>query len=300
MATPAGNENAFLGALVGMAIGDALGLPVLGQSGNEIGDLQGYLELPDVGEGEPVKGVISDRTEFALCLVESLTTNEGRLDPENINARLSYLSESGSRRWMSETVISSIDEAFEHDGLAPTDKITEAEPSLGVRGIVIGLLHSVRTQNLADMYSDATIAARLTHTDTESADIVAAVAALTDQAARNVDRDPAWSLPSNAGTSAISARVVEIGEIVKNADSFEDAVLTVVRAGGDTASYGAIAGGIAGARFGAAGLPQNLIDDLDARIYLSMAAPWFYRTAMQRAGFAIDLRLIQNEFPEMN
>lgn len=300
MAIPAGNENAFLGALVGMAIGDALGLPVLGQSRDEIGDLQGYLDLPDVSEGEPVKGVISDRTEFALCLVESLTTNEGNLDPENINARLSYLSESGSRRWMSDTVLSSIDEAFEHDGLAPADKMTEAEPSLGVRGIIIGLLHSVRKPNLADMYGDATTAARLTHTDAESADVVAAVAALTDQAARYVDRDPEWSLPSNAGTSPISARIAEIGEVVKNADSFEDAVLTVVRAGGDTASYGAIAGGIAGARFGAAGLPQHLIDDLDARIYLSMAAPWFYRTAMQLAGFAIDLRLIQNEFPEMN
>jgi hypothetical protein len=28
-----------------------------------------------------------------------------------------------------------------------------------------------------------------------------------------------------------------------------------------------------------------------------MAAPWFYRTALKRAGFAIDLRLIENEFP---
>ena len=300
MATPAGNENAFLGALVGMAIGDALGLPVLGRPPEEIADLSDYLELPgDTGE-EPVKGAISDRTEIALCLVESLTTNQGNLDPENINARLSYLSQSGSRQWMSDIVLTSIDEAFAHDGLAPADKVTEPEPSLGVRGVVIGLLHSVRQPNLDDIRVDAALAARLTHTDAASIEIVQTAAVLTDQAARYVDRDPTWSLPAFPRDVAIVDRIAAIGDLVKTAETFEDAVLAAVRAGGDTASYGAIAGGIAGARFGAAGLPQRFIDDLDARIYLSMAAPWFYRTAMQRAGFAIDLRLIQNEFPEIN
>lgn len=292
-----GNENAFLGSLVGMAIGDALGLPLLGKSAGEIGEIQTYLDLPDAGDAEPVRGAISDRTEFALCLVESLTTNQGNLDPENINARLSYLSEGGSRRWMSETVVASIDEAFEHDGLVPTQKHTEVEPSVAVRGIVVGLLHSVRELNLADLHSDATIAARLTHADHESIEAVATVAAITDQAARFVDREPQWILPSNGDSSEVSLKIRAIGEIVRTAASFEEAVVAVIREGGDTASYGAIAGGIAGARFGAAGLPQHLIDDLDARIYLSMAAPWFYRTAMQRAGFAIDLRLIENEFP---
>lgn len=299
MTQPLGNENAFLGALVGMAIGDALGLPVLGKSAEEIGELQTYLELPEVGEGEPVKGVISDRTEFALCLVESLTTNSGNIDAENINARLNYLAESGSRRWMSETVITGIEAGYDHDGFAPPDIETEVEPAVATRGVVIGLLHSVRQPNLTDLYTDASLVTRLTHTDADSIAATAAVAALTDQAARYVDRDPDWTLPSNGSESAVNQRITEIGHIVRSAETFEDAVLTVVRQGGDTASYGAIAGGIAGARFGAAGLPQNLIDDLDARIYLSMAAPWFYRTAMQRAGFAIDLRLIENEFPEM-
>ncbi|MCO5225443.1 MAG: ADP-ribosylglycohydrolase family protein [Thermomicrobiales bacterium] len=299
MTQPLGNENAFLGALVGMAIGDALGLPVLGKSAEEIGDLQMYLELPEVGEGEPVKGVISDRTEFALCLVESLTTNGGNIDAENINARLNYLAESGSRRWMSEAVIAGIEAGYDHDGFAPPDAETVVESSVAARGVIIGLLHSVRQPNLADMYADAGLVARLTHTDTESVDAVAAVAALTDQAARYVDRDPDWTLPSNGSESEVGLRIAEIGQTVRIAETYEDAVLTVVRQGGDTASYGAIAGGVAGARFGAAGLPQHLIDDLDARIYLSMAAPWFYRTAMQRAGFAIDLRLIENEFPEI-
>ena len=71
----------------------------------------------------------------------------------------------------------------------------------------------------------------------------------------------------------------------------------VVQAGGDAAALGAIAGGLAGGRFGAAGLPQRFIDDLDARIYLSMAAPWFYRTVLRRHGVVVDLHLT-DQFPQ--
>jgi hypothetical protein len=33
-----------------------------------------------------------------------------------------------------------------------------------------------------------------------------------------------------------------------------------------------------------------MIDDLEGRIYVSLAAPWFYRTALRRAGLVLDLR----------
>jgi len=94
----------------------------------------------------------------------------------------------------------------------------------------------------------------------------------------------------------LSARIREVVETVVAADTFEAAVLPIVRSGGDAAAFGAIAGGIAGARFGAAGLPQQFIDDLDARIYLSMAAPWFYRTVLRRRGLALDLP-VADDFP---
>ena len=71
---------------------------------------------------------------------------------------------------------------------------------------------------------------------------------------------------------------------------FEAAVFTAVNAGGDADTVGAIAGALAGAGDGASGIPQRLIDELEGRIYLSLAAPWFYRTARRRAGLVIDLR----------
>ncbi len=297
MSSHSGNENAFLGSLVGLAIGDALGLPVQGKSADDIEPFETYLEISESPDGQPAKGLISDRTEIALCLVESLTTNEGQFDPENINARLHFLAESHSRALMSETVLKNIEFAFEHDGLVPEGTGTPTEASVAARGVIVGLLHSVGESNYESLRADAVTAARLTHDDDDSIAATVYVAILTAKAARSVDREIDWTLPEPAFEGDLADRLKRIAEQVITAKTFEDAVLPVVQEGGDAATFGAIAGGIAGARFGAAGLPQSLIDDLDARIYLSMAAPWFYRTAMQRAGFAIDLRLIENEFP---
>lgn len=297
MSVPSGNENAFLGSLVGLAIGDALGLPVQGKDPQDIPALDSYLEVLDTPDGEPATGLISDRTEIALCLVESLTTNDGDLDPENINARLHFLSESASRALMSETVLQNIDVAFENDGLMPSGSSTDLEASVAARGVIVGLMHSVGEPNSDALQADAETVVRLTHNDAESIAAATYVARVTELAARYVDKDADWRLPEIGFTGPVADQLVSIANLVKQVDAFEDAVLPVVRQGGDATTMGAIAGGIAGARFGAAGLPQFLIDDLDARIYLSMAAPWFYRTAMKKSGFAIDLTLIENEFP---
>ena len=42
---------------------------------------------------------------------------------------------------------------------------------------------------------------------------------------------------------------------------------------------------------GASGIPQDLIDGLEGRIYVSLAAPWFHKAARQRAGQQIDLTI---------
>ncbi|MGI9253910.1 MAG: hypothetical protein ACR2J8_09195, partial [Thermomicrobiales bacterium] len=55
----------------------------------------------------------------------------------------------------------------------------------------------------------------------------------------------------------------------------------------DTTS--AVAGALAGARFGSSGIPQPLIDTLGCRIYVSLAAPWLLKAARRRAGTVIDL-----------
>ena len=80
---------------------------------------------------------------------------------------------------------------------------------------------------------------------------------------------------------------------------FEDAVFAAVNAGGAADTIGALTGALAGAANGASGIPQPLIDGLEGRIYISLAAPWLYKAARQRAGQLIDLRPVHGPRPDM-
>jgi ADP-ribosyl-[dinitrogen reductase] hydrolase len=302
MRFPSANENAFLGAIVGIAIGDALGLPVDGMTVDEVrsmhGVFEGYRELDGMPEGQPTKGVISDKTEVVLSIIESLTTNEALIDPENIVHRMRFMIDSPSRVWISDTLAAGIEKSFEHEGIAPEDGPVEPESAVLVRGLPVGLLHSIGELDREALIADAASVARLSHGGEASARLVAQVAEATSFAARFVDREPSWVEELQIRSDhPLSAEVSRVVDAVLRAGTFEDAVLPIVREGCDAAALGAIAGGLAGARFGAAGLPQQFIDDLDARIYLSMAAPWFYRTVLRRHGLAVDLHMT-DQFPQ--
>src|SRR5215204_724328 len=97
-------ENQFLGALLGMAIGDALGAPVSGMSRGEIEAQFGTIDRyhgrsqPDMEEIHP--GEFTDESELALCIVESMTANRGNLDLETGGVRMLHLAAGPSRRWM--------------------------------------------------------------------------------------------------------------------------------------------------------------------------------------------------------
>jgi ADP-ribosyl-[dinitrogen reductase] hydrolase len=293
-------EDQFLGSLLGVAIGDALGLPVEGMAADAIrqqyGEFEGYLEIEDAGDGQPISGTISDKTEVVLSIVESLTTNDGILDPENINARLGFVARGASSKWLSDAMIRGIDLAMEHGGLVPADLESEPEAAVALRGVPVGLLHSLGAWDDAMLGRDVETVTRLTHGGDVAIELTGQVAWATALAARaQHEREVTRTVPTPKNEHVLAQHVATIIEAVKTAETFEDAVLPVVRAGGEASALGAIAGGIAGARFGASGIPQHLIDDLDARIYLSMAAPWYFRTVVRRAGTVIDLRAVDDE-----
>lgn len=293
-------EDQFLGSLLGVAIGDALGLPVEGLAADTIleryGSFEGYLEIEDGGDGKPGTGMISDKTEVVLCIVESLTTNDGVLNPENINARLGFLINGNSRRWLSDSTIGGIEQAAGRDGLVVADLVSEPEAAVALRGVPIGLLHAIGALDEEAMLRDAEIVTRLSHGGERCIQLTAQVARATAEVARSAQgEEHSRTVPPPRNEEPLALEIATIEEEVKTVDSFEDAVFPVVRAGGKASALGAIAGGIAGARFGASGIPQYLIDELDARIYLSMAAPWYHKTVMRRAGTVIDLRVVDNE-----
>jgi ADP-ribosyl-[dinitrogen reductase] hydrolase len=292
-------EDQFLGALLGMAIGDALGVPLKGLSSEEIearhGSIAGYTgDAIDVTPAAPI-GQISDKTEIALCLVESLTTNDGLLDPENINARLMFLVNGASRETMSARTIEGIEAASQKGGLVDAEGDDPPELSVAARGVPVGLLHAVGVFDQGTLDHEASLATRLSHRGPSAALPLKAVAMLVVAGTRSPASLIDWF--DQQWTDDVEDLVTElrdIGSRVAASETFELGVFAVVGSGGEADARGAIAGAIAGARFGASGILQNLIDDLDARIYLTLAAPWFYRTALRRQGTVIDLRTIED------
>ena len=283
------SEDQFLGVLLGLAIGDALGRPLRGLSAGEIAERHGavaeYIRTDPDASGSP--GEITDKTEICLCIVESLTTNDGLIDPVNINARMTFLVRGPSRAYMSEAVIAGVERAGDHEGQVLDDREDVPELAVATRGVPIGLLHALGAYDEATIRREAATLARLTHAGAMQAELTALVALAVCNAARGKGSRV------ESGADELSALIADIAGLVEQARHFEDAVVATIGRGGETDTSGAVAGAVAGARFGASGIPQGLIDGLDARIYLSMAAPWFYRTALRRAGTVIDLRAVE-------
>lgn len=314
------DDDAFLGALLGMAIGDALGMPANGS-----GDLpareaiSGYLPLTRSDGTEIEAGEFTDETEFALSIVEVATTDRGRLDPDLIGPRLVRLEQGDSGHWQDPTTRAALRRSADSlDFAVPLDEDGPVSSSVASRGVPVGLLASVGRLDEAALRADSDLVARLTHGSPAQASAVAAIAFVTQLAARQVVAPEEWAgltvemLGGGAMYDALrSLAAVGNGELpeamrrlaagtpeqqiaaaiiaVAATQTFEEAVLLAVNAGGPSDAIGAIGGALAGAYRGSADIPQWLIDGLGGRIYVSLAAPWFRRAALYRAGVVVDL-----------
>ena len=327
-------ENQFLGALLGMAIGDALGAPASEMSRTEIearfGAINRYHGLSQPGIEEIHPGEFTDESEVALCIVESMTANRGIFDEETAGARMLYLASGPSRRWMRAATAAALDAAAETlEFSVPLDEDGPATGDVATRGVPVGLIHSVGRFNPAGLRADAEAVVRLTHGGPAAFNAATAVAYGVRLAATGAPRDT-WARETAEflGGGALADRLGSLDEILPTRSLtetlagigtglnaleavpaafaatmtetvFEDAVYAVVNAGGATDAVGALTGALAGAAGGASGIPQDLIDGLEGRIYVSLAAPWFYKAARQRAGQQIDLRPVHGPRPDM-
>src|SRR5688500_20380528 len=90
-------EDSFLGALLGMAIGDALGMPVAGWRAEKIAQRHGRIDdyrprvLPD--GTEVAAGEFTDESEIVLSIVASLTPNRAEPHPDLIVPRMVSLAQ---------------------------------------------------------------------------------------------------------------------------------------------------------------------------------------------------------------
>ena len=111
-------------------------------------------------------------------------------------------------------------------------------------------------------------------------------------AAHGGQRDHDLANLREIGTSSYVAEAVAAAFycFAAHPDDFAAAVLTAVNAGGDTDSIAAMTGALAGAYLGAQAIPAELVDGLEGRMYLLVAAPGLFQTAQRRAGLYLRLR----------
>ena len=273
------------GALLGLACGDALGRPVEFTSASEISAEHGRLdEMVGHGTWNQPAGTITDDTEQALCIARSLVEHQ-TFDPADVAERfvawydsgpfdigrmtmqsLSRLkhgdtwSEAGQHVWeqsregqnagngsVMRCAPLAIPYAAEWDRLAEvsrqSSRITHADPRCTEGCVILNL----------------TIAGLLEDVDTPLRDALDYVG--SDAPEELVTALEPLARGDSSGTLETSGYVVHSLQTALHdgifADSAEDAIVTAVNRGGDTDTIGAIAGAVAGARFGASQLPDR-------------------------------------------
>jgi ADP-ribosylglycohydrolase len=307
-----------LGAILGFAIGDAFGMPVAGWSAQTITDWYGPIRTYQgrtFSDGTEVQaGEITDDTELALCIIESVTASHGDIDIENIAMRMAWLTRGDSRRWLHETTVAALEgpsEASDYRLPLRDDEVVGSD--ILARGMPIGLLHSMGPLKSDLLRSDVEAVTRITHgsplaiTLVETVSRLVAGSARGDQSIAEVVRDVSEVQDDGEVKRALGGDYTSAGEaavvlaeavgLARDAENLGDLLSAAVAIGGATDSRAALAASLFAGNRGSQAIPQPFIDGLESRIYVSLAVPWFYRTVARRNGRAIELRMEQGPFP---
>jgi len=281
------------GVLLGLACGDALGRPVEFESSAAIAAEYGTLiEMVGNGTWNQPAGTITDDTEQALCIAASLVDQQA-FDPADIADRfvgwfdsnpfdigvmtrqsLSRLKNgqpwdaAGQQVWEESpegqnagngsvmrcpplAIPFVADWGRLADVSRQSSQITHADPRCRTGAAVLNLTIAGLLQDESSALADA-----LEFVGSDAPDEL--VAALIPIARRE-----------SPDTLETSGYVVHSLQTALHdglaADSAEQAIVTAVNRGGDADTIGAIAGAVAGARFGASGLPDRWLAEIDER-----------------------------------
>ncbi|MCC6793350.1 MAG: ADP-ribosylglycohydrolase family protein, partial [Thermomicrobiales bacterium] len=253
MTAGSANQGRFLGTLLGMGIGDALGMPVAGWSRDQIRER--FRTIDDYpryvfADGTEIKaGEFTDDSEIALCVVETATANGGVIDPDLLGPRMVFLSRGESSRWMHPDTLQALETADEtQEFRRPLDDDGPASPDVAARGIPVGLLHAVGRFDEQALRDDAEQVVRVTHGSPVAIAAATAVAYGVALAARGVTPPVEWAdriahvigggsvaraLGGDASpeSDAIGDVVATAVEDVTASGTFEEAVFTAVNRG---------------------------------------------------------------------
>lgn len=274
-------EDRAVAAYLGLAIGDALGATVEFLTPNEIRHRYGvHRDIIGGGWLKLQAGQVTDDTTMSLALGQAILAQGGRVEPLAVARALDD--------WMRKKPVD-IGNTVRRNLMAfRRTGIPEAPPSehdagngAAMRVLPVALASFGRTA--ADVALAAQAQAHVTHNNT-----------LSDAACLTLCRMVHDMLADNGSDQAVASHVAALegahpafdnrgkrrenpsGFIVETLQSvfqalfstqgFEDCLIDVVNRGGDADTTGAIAGFLAGARYGLAGIPERWIKALNPNI----------------------------------
>jgi len=279
------------GVLLGLACGDALGRPVEFDSAVGIAAEYGTLEeMVGHGTWNQPAGTITDDTEQALCIAASLVEQQ-QFDPTDIAERFVAWYDSGpfDIGVMTRQSLNRLKQGHSWDeaGQAVWEDSVEGQNAGNgsvMRCPPLAIPYASDWDRLVDVSRQSS---QITHADPRCtagcavlnltiAGLLQDVDAPLRDAIEYVSPDVPDELgsalrPLTRGESPVQLKTS--GYVVHSlqtalhdglgASSAEEAIVTAVNRGGDADTIGAIAGAVAGARFGASGLPNHWVAEID-------------------------------------
>ena len=273
-------QNRVIGSLVGLAIGDALGTTI------EFSPRDTYSHVTDIVGGGPFNlnpGEWTDDTSMALCLAESLIANNGEVDANHLLS-LFY-------NWYSKGYNSVKGYCFDIGGTTAvgitrwhrfgTTCHNKEKDSSGNGGIMrLAPAAMVSWNNLHKASTLAISQSETTHASKNCVDSAEFLAQYLVSLYQGSDQRPYQSNWCNAVRGIAcedfskltrnqinsSGYVISTLEAavwaVANSSSFKEALLLAVNLGHDSDSVGAVAGQIAGAKWGLSEIPVEWVAKL--------------------------------------
>lgn len=279
------------GILIGLACGDALGRPVEFKSPPEIESKYGRLtEMVGNGTWGQPAGTITDDTEQALCIARSLN-ERSEFDPSDIAERFVRWYDTGpfdignmTRRSLQklkqgqtwekagrEVWEASVEGSNAGNGSVmrcPPLAIAYAENPSGLTEVSkqsSEITHADRRCTCGCAILNQTIAAILrNHLNPLSTALDRAGPDAPNELIDALQPIASGEEPESLSTSGYVVHTLQTALYDGlRADTAEEAIVTTVNRGGDTDTIGAVAGAVAGARFGATGLPERWVSSID-------------------------------------
>lgn len=309
-------EDRFQSCLLGLAIGDALGMPFEGLPSWVVGpildEIQGFHESSHRGLGA---GQWTDDTQMTLCLTRSLV-RRGRLEPKDVAREYLGWFQSGDVRGIGTITKSAM--ARLEAGAGWEESGTAGEYAAGngtaMRAAPLGLLYH---QDLDALQEACALDAEITHKNAEAVAGSRAVAFLVarlvaggipekelleetiqfvagSRVGENLKRS--WELLERGANPLQASEALGVGAYVvetvawssfcffRASDDFARAVTAAVHGGGDTDTAGAITGAFSGARVGLAGIPAAWKAGVEGQEAIAALARELYKISLQRRG----------------